>query len=35
MIKAVALDYGGTISAEYIDHVIGHKPYFRPGRRVT
>jgi len=26
MNKAVALDYGGTISAEYIDHVIGQKP---------
>ena len=26
MIKAVALDYGGTISAESIDHVIGQKP---------
>ena len=26
MIKAVALDYGGTISAESIDHAIGQKP---------
>ena len=26
MIKAVALDYGGTISAEPIDHLIGQKP---------
>jgi hydroxymethylpyrimidine pyrophosphatase-like HAD family hydrolase len=26
MIKAVALDYGGTISADSIDHVIGQKP---------
>ncbi len=24
--RAVALDFGGTISAEYIDHVIGQKP---------
>jgi len=26
MIKAVALDYGGTISCEAIDHLIGQKP---------
>ncbi|MGH3403776.1 MAG: HAD family hydrolase [Streptosporangiaceae bacterium] len=26
MIKAVAVDYGGTISAESIDHLIGQKP---------
>jgi hypothetical protein len=25
-VKAIALDYGGTISAGAIDHVLGQKP---------